>query len=261
VLLIHGTGASKNAFARQFESPLAQRFRLIALDLPGHGDSADAGDVATYGVPGLGRAAAEVLDALRIEHAAVYGWSLGGHVAMELLSYHPAIAGLMLGGAPPVPKGPLGLLRGFHAGFDMLLASKAQFSERDVQRFAQLCFGNEVPAAFLADMRRSDGRCRTQFMRSVLRGDGADQRQAVERATVPIAFLNGEHERFVRLSYLDGVGRIEPWGKGFEVIAGAGHAPFWQQAEAFNDRLSRFAADVAAAAARPAIDTRQRRAG
>jgi len=37
VLLIHGSGASKQVFREQFASPLADRFRLIAIDLPGHG--------------------------------------------------------------------------------------------------------------------------------------------------------------------------------------------------------------------------------
>jgi pimeloyl-ACP methyl ester carboxylesterase len=177
------------------------------------------------------------------------------------LSFHPAVAGLMLSGAPPVARGPLGLLRGFHAGWDMLLASKAVFTERDIERFAQLCFGTGVPRAFLDDLRRADGRCRTQFLRSVLRGEGADQRRTVEQATVPIALVNGENERFVRLAYLDGVAPGNAWGRGAEVIAGAGHAPFWQQADAFNDLLFRFAADVAAAAARPAVEVRQRRTG
>jgi len=44
VLMLHGSGASHLAFRRQFESPLADKFRLIAMDLPGHGLSGDAGD-------------------------------------------------------------------------------------------------------------------------------------------------------------------------------------------------------------------------
>ncbi len=37
LLLLHGSGASRKVFSKQFDSPLAERHRLIALDLPGHG--------------------------------------------------------------------------------------------------------------------------------------------------------------------------------------------------------------------------------
>ena len=54
------------------------------------------------------------------------------------------VAGLMLTGAPPVSRGPIGMLRGFHASWDMLLASKEVFSARDVERYAQLCYGDNA---------------------------------------------------------------------------------------------------------------------
>lgn len=259
LLLLHGTGTSGKVFARQFDSPLAARFRLIAIDLPGHGGSADAPTTDGYTLPGLAASVASVTAALGIEHCAIYGWSLGGHVATELLSYHPMVAGVMLGGAPPVAKGPFGLFRGFHPGFGVLLVSKPQFTERDVWRFAELCFGAELPPGVIDDLRRADGRCRTTFLASALRGIGADQRLTVERAQVPVALVNGEAEPFTRLAYLDTVHSRYLWEGKPVVIAGAAHAPFWQQPALFNTLLDRFADDVAAAAACPPLA--RRRAG
>ena len=53
VVMIHGNSSCKEVFARQLESPLADKYRMIAFDLPGHGASQDAVDPArTYSMPG-----------------------------------------------------------------------------------------------------------------------------------------------------------------------------------------------------------------
>src|ERR1700759_5533088 len=44
VVLIHGNSSSSRAFSRQLEGPLGGRVRLVAIDLPGHGESDDAKD-------------------------------------------------------------------------------------------------------------------------------------------------------------------------------------------------------------------------
>ena len=79
LLMLHGSGASKDVFAHQIQSSLAERFRLVAMDLPGHGDSTDARDPAKgYSITGFADTVAEVLNSLGIQRAAIYGWSLGG---------------------------------------------------------------------------------------------------------------------------------------------------------------------------------------
>ena len=44
VVLIHGNSSSSSVFSRQLDGPLGRCFRLIAVDLPGHGASDDAKD-------------------------------------------------------------------------------------------------------------------------------------------------------------------------------------------------------------------------
>ncbi|AZO11898.1 MULTISPECIES: alpha/beta hydrolase [unclassified Mesorhizobium] len=245
IVMIHGSGSSRAVFARQFESSLADRHRLIAFDLPGHGDSSDASDpVATYSLGGLAQAAAEVFDRMAIDRAIVFGWSLGGHVAMELASFHPAFAGLMLTGAPPVSKGPFGMLRGFHASWDMLLASKKVYSDRDAERFEALCFGDSAGPSFRRAILRADGRLRSAVTRGMFTGRGADQKQVVEQAQFPVAIVNGENDLFVRLSYFETLACRSLW-EHCHVIPGAGHAPFWERPELFNPLLARFAETVA----------------
>src|SRR6202167_1241333 len=102
VVLIHGNSSSSSVFARQLEGPLGERFRLIAVDLPGHGRSDDAKDPSAYSLPGYARAVRTVLDALGIEAAHFVGWSLGGHVALEMAPDLRNPPRVVIFGTPPL---------------------------------------------------------------------------------------------------------------------------------------------------------------
>lgn len=257
VLLLHGSGLSRAVFDRQIESPLAERLRLIAPDLPGHGDSEDARHAGDYALPRLADCVSEVIAALGLDRFAIFGWSLGGHIGIELLHRLPGIAGLMLMGTPPVGRGPVAMLRGFNANWDMLLASKERFSPRDIERYAHLCFGDDVPPGALEAIRRADGRIRPAVSRSMLRGEGADQRRTVETADVPVAIIAGQHDPLVRLGYLSGLAVPYLWDGHVIVLPGTGHAAFREAADQFNALLLRFAADAEAMAAMPARSARR----
>jgi pimeloyl-ACP methyl ester carboxylesterase len=245
VVLLHGSGSSASVFGRQFTHPMAENTRLVALDLPGHGASDDALEPArTYTLRGYAGAVEEVLDALGVERAVFFGWSLGGHVAMELLASSSVVAGLMVTGAPPVQLGPLGLLRGFCTHWDLLLASKEKFTAKDAKRFEHLCFGDHPDPTFAEALDRADGRVRKHFFKSMMRGDGADEQRAVAGSDVPVAMVNGANEPFARLGYVSGLHYANLWGGQCHVVAGAGHAPFWERADIFNILLDRFARAV-----------------
>lgn len=261
VLMLHGSGSSKDVFSRQFDSALGKMYDLVAIDLPGHGASQDAADPGqTYAIRGLAAIVGEVMDQLELSHPAIYGWSLGGHVAIELSAQRSDLAGLAIGGTPPVGRGPMAALRGFHARWDMLLTSKESFLPRDAERFLKLCYGESGTPGFLADIKRADGRLRTQFLRSLMRGECADQRRMVETSPVPLAMINGADDPIVRRSYVEHLNYASLWSGQCQTIAGAAHAPFWEQADAFNRLLHLFFKDVALArlAATPRARTSRR---
>jgi len=219
---------------------------LLALDLPGHGQSTNASSPEGYTLPNLAAAVASVLDQLGIAELAVFGWSLGGHIAVELMAHTSAVSGLMLTGTPPVAKGPLGMLRGFRPSRDVLLGTKLHFSARDAVRFFRMCYGETADDGLRQALARSDEQLRTSFLKSMMRGDGQDQKQLVETADIPIAIVNGAGEPVARLSYLESLAIRNLWDGQCIVIPGAGHSPFWQQADRFNGLLARFVEDVAA---------------
>src|SRR5207248_6435452 len=82
VVAIHGLGATKGSFLPTVAA-LAPRFRVIALDLPGFGDS-DKPVGARYDARYFATAVVQLLDGLDLDRAQVIGNSLGGRVALEL---------------------------------------------------------------------------------------------------------------------------------------------------------------------------------
>jgi esterase len=92
VVLLHGLfGAARNFGAVQ--RALAPRFRVIALDMPNHGDSPHEPDMryATQAAD-----VRETLLALGIELAAVIGHSMGGKAAMAMALRWPDQVGRLL---------------------------------------------------------------------------------------------------------------------------------------------------------------------
>ncbi len=92
-LLIHGSGMSARSFARQLEG-LPDALRMIAVDLPGHGES-DARPGTS--IEDYAAAVAEVVIALGCGPVVAVGHSLGGSIAIALAARRPALArGLVL---------------------------------------------------------------------------------------------------------------------------------------------------------------------
>jgi pimeloyl-ACP methyl ester carboxylesterase len=82
VLAVHGLGGTKGSFLPTLAA-LGDRFRVIAMDMPGFGDS-DKPIGAAYDAPFFARVIVDLLDALDLERVHVIGNSLGGRVTLEV---------------------------------------------------------------------------------------------------------------------------------------------------------------------------------
>jgi pimeloyl-ACP methyl ester carboxylesterase len=98
VILVHGLGATKGSFLPTVAA-LAGSFRVIALDLPGFGDSVKP-LIAPYDPPFFARSVIDLLDALALPRAHVVGNSLGGRIALELGLRHAERVGRLVLLAP-----------------------------------------------------------------------------------------------------------------------------------------------------------------
>ena len=244
LVLLHASGASKHVFRQQFSDPALRDFRIIAIDLPGHGNSGDASGSSAYTHTGMAHTVGLALDHLGVCNPVVAGWALGGNVAIEMAVRGRKMRGLMLVGTPPLTRGPFGFFRAFQPKFDMLLTMKERFTESEAERFAHLIFGDSPDRRALASVLRSDGRCRAQLAKSMFHGDGCDQRRLIERTDIPVAIVNGEDDPLLRLHYFDDLSIHSLWRGKCQTIADAGHACFLDQPEAFAALFTAFLADI-----------------
>ena len=290
LLLLHGNSTSARIFTYQLTSPkLVSRHRLLAFDLPGHGQSANAPTdqqdetlKATYTMSSYAQAALSLLQALshpKTTPLAILGWSLGGHIGIELIpllaSSGYQLRGVMLTGTPP------GTGQGFRIDIARAFAGREKLEPGDVQAFAQATVGDAVwereqgfPAgrreAWIAEgVERTDGRARRVMIGAFVGGEGVDQRAVVEGRYhrpgydaasdvegsagagagvvgegVVVAVVNGAEEPFVDLDYLDQIKWARLWEGKCHRLPGLEHAPFWEDPDTFNAILERFLASV-----------------
>jgi len=89
ILLIHGLSQSHLCWARQYESALAEEFRLVAYDLRGHGMSEAPLEPEHYTDGALwADDVAAIIDQLGLERPVLVGWSYGGFVICDYLRDH-----------------------------------------------------------------------------------------------------------------------------------------------------------------------------
>ena len=92
MLLIHGFASNHRVNwvdTGWVKTLAAARFRVIALDNRGHGDSAKLYDPAAYGAPIQAEDARGLLDHLGIQRADVMGYSMGARISAFLCIAHP----------------------------------------------------------------------------------------------------------------------------------------------------------------------------
>ncbi len=243
LLLVHGNSSCREVFRNQMRGRIARGRRVIAFDLPGHGASGDAPDPASsYTMPGYAQVAVEVVRQLGVAEAAVFGWSLGGHIGIEMVPRFLGLRGLMITGTPPVRADEAS--KGFKPSPHMKLAGQERLSEAEIDAYAHATCGGPFEPFMRAAVARTDGRARITMFNAFLAGHGIDQHRTVETSRVPLAVVNGDDEPFVDLDFVDGLNYANLWEGRCHRLPGLGHAPFWEAPEVFDPILERFLGDI-----------------
>lgn len=86
IILIHGFAGSKQYWDKVI-SRLAEKNRVIAIDLPGHGESTMGGD--HYSIEDMAGLVNNLLDTLGLEKVTMFGHSLGGYITLAFAELYP----------------------------------------------------------------------------------------------------------------------------------------------------------------------------
>jgi pimeloyl-ACP methyl ester carboxylesterase len=251
VVLVHGNSSSSRVWQRSFAGALGQGHRLVAIDLPGHGQSADAAPearAATYSVPGHAQVIRRVAAELGLARAVFVGWSLGGHAVLEASPELTQAAGFVIFGTPPLPFPLPASLDG--AFLKLGLGFMPEWTEAQAREYVAdfMAPGAEPPAFMLEDALRTDGGARGALGAGLATVGARDEVQIVRNIARPLAILHGAQEQIVGQPYLQSLAAAMPtlWQGQVQVVEGAGHALQWERADAFDRLIGDFVRDCGA---------------
>jgi len=242
IVFLHGSGFSKEVFENQFKSDALAGHRLIALDLPGHGQSKDADNAQdTYTYSGFAKEVLEFIEETKLVDCIVAGWSLGGQVALEMIDSAPQISGIVAFGAAPAANGPLGLIQSMHFSKTLLLAGKAEFTMGEARNFEEASLGAHADGRFIETLKRTDRKMRPSVARSLLYRYGTSQKARLENSATPVCLLHGRNEPLIRTSYMETLSNPMLYGGKTSIIENAAHAPFLEAQSEFDGHIKGFA--------------------
>lgn len=204
VVLLHGSGPGATGWSNFGPNMgvLADRFRVIAADMPGWGPS----DAVTVDERDHVQAAVDLLDALGIEKAAFVGNSMGGMTALRLAYTHPdRITHLVtMGSGSPGP-----LLFGFGDGpTEGLKALNAAYLDPSPETMLELVrimtFADEMADPAIAQTRSETARSRPDHLANFIAGFGRRPFVDLDRLreiAVPTLLFHGRDDRVVHYEH------------------------------------------------------------
>ena len=242
ILFIHGGSQSWLTWSRQLDSELARDHRLIAMDLRGHGRSDKPRDA--YGDSRLwADDVAAIIDALKLDRPVLSGWSYGPLVILDYLRHYgeDRIGGIhFVGGITKLGSDAamsvitpewLSLVPG-------LCATDAEESVRSLESLLRLCFLQQPSASDLYLMLGYNVSV-PPYVRQGLFSRAFDNDDLLPRIRKPALITHGAKDAVVKPAVVDqhkaGLAHAQ-----IHIMPNVGHAAFWEDPAAFNQRLRAF---------------------
>jgi pimeloyl-ACP methyl ester carboxylesterase len=257
LLLIHGMAGS-SATWRAVLPQLSKKYRVVAPDLFGHGESAKPrGD---YSLGAFAVSLRDLLDDLGIARATVVGHSLGGGVAMQLTYQHrdycQRLVLISSGGLGPDLSLTLRMLSA--PGVELVLPVVASRPVLNVANtlgswltLAGVHSPSDSAELWSAYSSLSDGQTRQAFLRALrsvvdYRGQSVSAINKLHVSSgLPILLIWGDQDRIIPVAHGYAAHDAVP-GSRLEVLAGVGHFPQVESPTAVVEILDDFIATTGA---------------
>ncbi len=244
VVFIHNNSACKEVFINLFEH-LKGRCNFVALDLPGHGQSSDAAKPRqTYSFQGYAACVIKVMDALGIDKSVPVGWSLGGHVALEMMHMYPdRLKGVITTGSPAMPKGLWGQFQAFNVfrmlwkGVLPMIGQSKKFTEEEAKFFMEAGGIHQPDAFFLRATMRTHGEARAIMHENVNKGVGmCDEQALLATSNIPVGIVIGKNDSGVNADYV----RSQDYKNATILELDTDHGTVWNMPDVFAEFLLLF---------------------
>ncbi len=248
ILFIHGFSQCRLAWDKQMQSDLAKDFRLVAMDIRGHGLSE-----MPRGAYGDSRLWADdihaVIQTLRLEEPILSGWSYGGLIICDYVRFHgeDRIGGINLVAAitkvgtdaafAVISKEFLGIAPGFFSG-------NVEESVRSLTAFMRMC-AHKAPSPHDFYFFLGYNTIVPPHVREGLFARKVENDDLLPKLTKPVLITHGAKDAIVLPEAARQHARAIPRAT-LSLYPNVGHAPFWENAPRFNRELRAFAKRAAA---------------
>lgn len=250
LVLIHGYSQTYAVFQRQFDSELARDFRLLALDMRGHGCSGKPWAESAYaGARPWADDIAAVLKAKHVTRPLLVGWSAGGYWIADYVRENgtAGLAGIVLAGShgglmsaeinPALPEMSKAI-RAANLGYPPDIAQALAKGEQFVPLMAARPLPDDVARIMYAGTLMLPAYARRAMATRTM--DNAD---LVPRLRLPVLFIMGDQDRTATPDQMRALAAQLPEAR-LSLFPDTGHSAFAEQPGRFNREIAEFAARV-----------------
>lgn len=242
IVFLHGNSFNSESFSFQIKSELANQFRLLTIDLPGHGESPPAENPENiYSLPALSDIVSKTIKNIVNGPFILAGHSLGGHIAIECIPQIKKCIGLIIWGTPPLTT-LADLQTQFLPHPDLHLAYTEKLNPKELNRLAAV-YTDEHSAHFefvKNAIIKSDGKFRPTIGKSLMSGEFPNEREIIESLDIPITIFHGNNENLINIDYLKSLQLKNLWQNKIHIIDKAGHCCQLEMPQTFNKLLKDF---------------------
>ncbi|MBU2547573.1 MAG: alpha/beta hydrolase [Proteobacteria bacterium] len=243
ILFIHGLSQCGLCWKKQLESDLADDFRLIAMDVRGHGLSEKPKGAYGDSQPWADDVQA-VITGLGLNQPVLSGWSYGGEIICDYLRHYGEehIGGLNLIGAVSKLGEPVFpyLSQEFMGIAEGLFSDVVEDSVATLNKFIHIWFDKKPTMEdyylFLGFNANTP-----PYVRAEAFGRLTENDDILTKISKPVLITHGENDRLVLIAMAE-YHKTKIAHARLSRYPDSGHIPFWEYPERFNSELRSFTA-------------------